>query len=221
MKESDFKILVADDHQLFRKGMESTLKTIKTVKQVFQAENGLEVINFLNNEMVDVIFMDIKMPVQDGIATTKMVTKHYPDIKVIAVSMFDDRDNILEMFKAGACGYLLKNTNKEELSDAITEVMNGGKYYSKEVSDVLLQKMINLNLHKSKTLLEPLTEREKEVLCLICEQLSTKEIAERIFLSDKTIEGHRLKLLQKTQSRNMAGLVMFAIEHRIYQPGQS
>ncbi len=221
MKESDFKILVADDHQLFRKGMESTLKTIKTVKQVFQAENGLEVINFLNNEIVDVIFMDIKMPVQDGIATTKMVTKHYPDIKVIAVSMFDDRDNILEMFKAGACGYLLKNTNKEELSDAITEVMNGGKYYSKEVSDVLLQKMINLNLHKSKTLLEPLTEREKEVLCLICEQLSTKEIAERIFLSDKTIEGHRLKLLQKTQSRNMAGLVMFAIEHRIYQPGQS
>nr|MBK9653341.1 response regulator transcription factor [Bacteroidota bacterium] len=221
MKESDFKILVADDHQLFRKGMESTLKTIKTVKQVFQAENGLEVINFLNNEMVDVIFMDIKMPVQDGIATTKMVTKHYPDIKVIAVSMFDDRDNILEMFKAGACGYLLKNTNKEELSDAITEVMNGGKYYSKEVSDVLLQKMINLNLHKSKALLEPLTEREKEVLCLICEQLSTKEIAERIFLSDKTIEGHRLKLLQKTQSRNMAGLVMFAIEHRIYQPGQS
>ena len=221
MKESDFKILVADDHQLFRKGMESTLKTLKTVKQVFQAENGLEVINFLNNEMVDVIFMDIKMPVQDGIATTKMVTKHYPDIKVIAVSMFDDRDNILEMFKAGACGYLLKNTNKEELSDAITEVMNGGKYYSKEVSDVLLQKMINLNLHKSKTLLEPLTEREKEVLCLICEQLSTKEIAERIFLSDKTIEGHRLKLLQKTQSRNMAGLVMFAIEHRIYQPGQS
>ncbi len=221
MKESDFKILVADDHQLFRKGMESTLKTIKTVKQVFQAENGLEVINFLNNEIVDVIFMDIKMPVQDGIATTKMVTKHYPDIKVIAVSMFDDRDNILEMFKAGACGYLLKNTNKEELSDAITEVMNGGKYYSKEVSDVLLQKMINLNLHKSKALLEPLTEREKEVLCLICEQLSTKEIAERIFLSDKTIEGHRLKLLQKTQSRNMAGLVMFAIEHRIYQPGQS
>ncbi|MBL0053248.1 MAG: response regulator transcription factor [Bacteroidetes bacterium] len=221
MKESDFKILVADDHQLFRKGMESTLKTIKTVKQVFQAENGLEVINFLNNEMVDVIFMDLKMPVQDGIATTKMVTKHYPDIKVIAVSMFDDRDNILEMFKAGACGYLLKNTNKEELSDAITEVMNGGKYYSKEVSDVLLQKMINLNLHKSKALLEPLTEREKEVLCLICEQLSTKEIAERIFLSDKTIEGHRLKLLQKTQSRNMAGLVMFAIEHRIYQPGQS
>ena len=161
------------------------------------------------------------MPVQDGIATTKMVTKHYPDIKVIAVSMFDDRDNILEMFKAGACGYLLKNTNKEELSDAITEVMNGGKYYSKEVSDVLLQKMINLNLHKSKALLEPLTEREKEVLCLICEQLSTKEIAERIFLSDKTIEGHRLKLLQKTQSRNMAGLVMFAIEHHIYQPGQS
>ncbi len=221
MKESDFKILVADDHQLFRKGMESTLKTIKAVKQVFQAENGLEVINFLHNEMVDLIFMDIKMPVQDGIATTKMVTKHYPDIKVIAVSMFDDRDNILEMFKAGACGYLLKNTNKEELSDAITEVMNGGKYYSKEVSDVLLQKMINLNLHKSKALLEPLTEREKEVLCLICEQLSTKEIAERIFLSDKTIEGHRLKLLQKTQSRNMAGLVMFAIEHRIYQPGQS
>jgi DNA-binding NarL/FixJ family response regulator len=221
MKESDFKILIADDHQLFRKGMESTLKTIKTVKQVFQAENGLEVINFLNNELVDVIFMDIKMPVQDGIATTKMVTKHYPDVKVIAVSMFDDRDNILEMFKAGACGYLLKNTNKEELSDAISEVMNGGKYYSKEVSDVLLQKMINLNLHKSKALLEPLTEREKEVLCLICEQLSTKEIAERIFLSDKTIEGHRLKLLQKTQSRNMAGLVMFAIEHRIYQPGQS
>lgn len=219
MKE--LKILIADDHSLFRKGMESTLKLIKGVKQVKQAENGLEVINMLNTEPVDIIFMDIKMPVQDGITTTKMVSKHYPDIKIIALSMFDDRDNILEMFKAGASGYLLKNTNKEELEEAIAEVMEGGKYYSKEVSDVLLQKMINLNLHKSRQLIEPLTEREKEILCLICEQLSTKEIAERIFLSDKTVEGHRLKLLQKTQSKNMAGLVMFAIEHRIYQPRQS
>lgn len=213
-----YNILIADDHALFRKGLEATLKLIHTVKKIEQAENGLKVIEHLRHNPVDIIFMDINMPEQDGISTTRMVSKEFTSVKVIALSMLDDKDSIIEMFKAGACGYLLKNTNKAEIQEAIEEVIDGGKYYSREVSDILLQKMINLNLHKPTTFIEPLTEREKEVLCLICQQYSTKEIAEKLFLSDKTIEGHRLKLLQKTQSKNMVGLVIFALEHKIYEP---
>ncbi|MBK8845255.1 MAG: response regulator transcription factor [Bacteroidetes bacterium] len=213
-----YSILIADDHSLFRKGLESTLKLIQVIKKIDQAENGLKVIEHLRNNPVDLIFMDINMPQQDGIATTKIVSKEFPSVKVIALSMLDDKDNIIEMFKAGASGYLLKNTNKTEIQEAIEEVMDGGKYYSREVSDILLQKMINLNLHKPTHYIEPLTDREKEVLCLVCEQYSTKEIAEKLFLSEKTIEGHRLKLLQKTQSKNMVGLVIFALEHKIYEP---
>lgn len=217
----NLKILIADDHPMFRKGLELSMKTISIIGKILQAENGLVVLDILEKEPVDIIFMDIKMPLQNGIDTTKIVTKKYPDIKVIALSMFDDKDNILEMFKAGVSGYLLKNTNKAEIEMAIKEVLQGGKYYSKEVSDVLLQKIIKVESDENPTFNERLTERETEVLQYICAQLSTKEIADKMFLSDKTIEGHRLRLIQKTNSKNIAGLVMYAVEHGLVEKRKS
>lgn len=210
----NLKILIADDHPMFRKGLELSIKTISIVGKIVQAENGMQVLEMLEKELVDVIFMDIKMPLQNGIETTKLVVKKYPQIKVIALSMFDDKDNILEMFKAGVSGYLLKNTNKAEIETAIKEVMQGSKYYSKEVSDVLLQRIITAE--SESTSYNPdnkLTEREIEVLKYVCMQMSTKEIADVMCLSDKTIEGHRIRLIQKTNSKNLAGLVMYAVDH--------
>lgn len=211
----NLKILIADDHPMFRKGLELSIKTISIVGKIVQAENGMQVLEMLEKELVDVIFMDIKMPLQNGIETTKLVVKKYPQIKVIALSMFDDKDNILEMFKAGVSGYLLKNTNKAEIETAIKEVMQGSKY-SKEVSDVLLQRIITAE--SESTSYNPdnkLTEREIEVLKYVCMQMSTKEIADVMCLSDKTIEGHRIRLIQKTNSKNLAGLVMYAVDHGI------
>lgn len=210
----NLKILIADDHPMFRKGLELSIKTISIVGKIVQAENGLQVLEMLEKELVDVIFMDIKMPLQNGIETTKLVVKKYPQIKVIALSMFDDKDNILEMFKAGVSGYLLKNTNKAEIETAIKEVMEGSKYYSKEVSDVLLQRIITAESESTSYNTDnKLTEREIEVLKYVCMQMSTKEIADVMCLSDKTIEGHRIRLIQKTNSKNLAGLVMYAVDH--------
>lgn len=210
----NLKILIADDHQMFRKGLELSIKTISTVSKIMQAENGLFVMDVLSKEPVDVIFMDIKMPHQNGIETTKLVVKQYPNIKIIALSMYDDKDNILEMFKAGVNGYLLKNTNKAEIEMAIKEVLAGGKYYSKEVSDVLLQRIIHAESDSYNTeASNQLTEREIEVLKYVCAQMSTKEIADVMCLSDKTIEGHRIRLIQKTNSKNLAGLVLYAVQH--------
>lgn len=210
----NLKILIVDDHPMFRKGLELSIKTISIVGKIVQAENGLQVLEMLEKEPVDVIFMDIKMPLLNGIETTKQVVKKYPQVKVIALSMFDDKDNILEMFKAGVSGYLLKNTNKAEIETAIKEVMEGSKYYSKEVSDVLLQRIINAETESSSYNNDnKLTEREIEVLKYVCMQMSTKEIADVMCLSDKTIEGHRIRLIQKTNSKNLAGLVMYAVDH--------
>jgi len=211
---NNLTILIADDHPMFRKGLELSMKTISRVGKVLQAENGLQALEVLEKESVDIIFMDIKMPLQNGIETTRIVSKKYPAIKVIALSMSDDKENILEMFKAGVSGYLLKNTNKAEIEMAISEVLQGGKYYSKEVSDVLLEKIIKIEL-TNREYTEKLTERETTVLQYICKQMSTKEIADVMCLSDKTIEGYRLKLLQKTNSKNIAGLVIYAVEHGI------
>ncbi|HQU99988.1 MAG: response regulator transcription factor [Bacteroidia bacterium] len=210
----NLKVLIADDHQMFRKGLELSIKTINSVGKILQAENGLFVMDILSKEEVDIIFMDIKMPHQNGIETTKLVVQKYPRVKVVALSMYDDKDNILEMFKAGVNGYLLKNTNKAEIEMAINEVMMGGKYYSKEVSDVLLQRIIHAetSTYNSDTS-NQLTDREKEVLKYVCAQMSTKEIADVMCLSDKTIEGHRIRLIQKTNSKNLAGLVLYAVEH--------
>src|ERR1041384_3596625 len=123
-------VLIADDHQMFREGLESLMKLkIPCISKIFQAKNGKEVLEILNKESVDIIFMDIHMPVKDGIQTTREVMQLYPDIKIITVTMMSDRNDIVNMFKSGACGYILKNTSFNEIETAIQLVMNGEKYY--------------------------------------------------------------------------------------------
>jgi DNA-binding NarL/FixJ family response regulator len=212
---NEITVLLADDHEIFRKGLEITLKRLPFVGKILHASNGLEVLEILNSkEPVHVIFMDIRMPELDGIKATIQIRIKNKDVKIIALSMMDDRASILQMFKAGANGYLLKNTNKLELADAIQHVMGGNRYYAKEVSEMLLRKELEHLPLPRKTKFNPdLTPRELEVLILICHQYSTKEMSEILSLAEKTIEGHRTKLLEKTQSKNIAGLVYYALEN--------
>jgi DNA-binding NarL/FixJ family response regulator len=168
-------------------------------------------------DQVDVIFMDIKMPVMNGIEATKEIKKEHPAVKVMAVSMYDDQEFILEMFFHGACAYLLKNTDRDEITEAIDTVLKGEQYYSRDVSESLYKQLLT----KSKTPQHDdgtyhISEREKQVLILICQEFSNKEMAEQLFISPRTIEGHRNRLLHKTNSKNTAGLVAYAIRHHIW-----
>ncbi|MDQ3049768.1 MAG: response regulator transcription factor [Bacteroidota bacterium] len=215
-------IILADDHEIFRKGLEVTLRRVNFVGRILHATNGNEVISIMNSgEPVQVIIMDIRMPELDGISATIQLRMKYQDVKILALSMMDDKASIVQMFKAGANGYLLKNTNKLELAEAMQHVLEGNTYYSKEVSELLLRHNLEkLPLPRKTQFITELTSREQEVLKLICHQYSTKEIAEMLCLSERTIEGHRKNLMEKTQSKNMAGLVYYALENGIVRIGK-
>jgi len=210
-------ILLADDHEIFRKGLEVTLKRLPFVDKIMHAGNGLAVLEIMKSkEPVHVIIMDIRMPEMDGINATIQVRIKNNTVKILALSMMDDRASILQMFKAGANGYLLKNTNKLELAEAIQHVLAGNRYYAKEVSELLLRRELEQLPAPRKTKFNAdLTVRELEVLALICHQYSTKEMSEILCLAEKTIEGHRKNLLEKTHSKNIAGLVYYALENGV------
>ncbi|HMT28159.1 MAG TPA: response regulator transcription factor [Bacteroidia bacterium] len=208
-------VILADDHAIFRKGLAITLRRTGIVDKIFHAENGLDVIEILkNNKDIHVIIMDIRMPELDGIETTRKIRKTNQQIKIVALSMMNDRASINQMFKSGANGYLLKNTNKNELYDAIEQVMLGNRFFASEVTDILFKtdyREMQMRQHQT----DELSQSEIDVLKLICYQYSTREISDMLNLSEKTIEGKRKSLLEKTRSKNIAGLVWYAIENGI------
>jgi len=208
------KIIVADDHPLFRLGIKTLLTQLDFVDEVKEAENGVQVIELLKGNFFDIVFMDVIMPVTNGIDVTKKIKKEFSRTRVIALTMYEDQRHILEMFEAGASGYLLKNTNTEEIKNSIFKVMNNQVCFSNQLSENYLKLLIGklkLNVFAN----GELSKREKEILLLICNQHSTKEIAEKLFLSEKTISWHRENIMLKTGSKNMAGLVMYAYRHRL------
>jgi len=153
----------------------------------------------------------------NGIETTKKIAKRFPGVKVIALSMYDDVRNIIEMISSGAAGYVIKNTDKKEIEKAIAYAMEGKNYFSPGVSGDLFQKLISQQKQKAIVDdIEILTEREKEILMLICKQLTTEEISEKLYIAVKTVETHRADLLSKTKAKNVAGLVLWAIKNGYY-----
>lgn len=211
-------VIVADDHKIFRVGMAAILSSIGWVKNIQQAKHGAEALELLEKKVADIVFMDIKMPVMDGIEATKIIHQQYPTVKVIAVSMFDDQEFVTEMFANGASAYLLKNTDRDEISEAMETVMQGEQYYSRDVSEALFKQLLLKNkAPKYDDGTYPITEREKQVLVLICKEFSNREIAAQLFVSTRTVEGHRNRLLHKTNSKNTAGLVAYAIRQKIWQ----
>jgi two-component system, NarL family, nitrate/nitrite response regulator NarL len=202
-------ILVADDHQLLIDGIKSTLAGVEDIRVVAEANNGYEVLEKLASGIeADIILMDINMPKLDGLNCTKMVLKDFPDIRIIALSQFDEKRFVKQMVKNGASGYLLKDVGKDELLIAIRAVYNGENYYFDQVSVSEINK--EMRKEAGNTLFPNLTERESEILVLISKGFSTQQIADMLFISINTVETHRAHLIDKADVNNTAGLIRWA-----------
>lgn len=204
---------IADDHKIFRNGLKATLEDNPDFELLVEASNGKQLIAQLNTVAPDVILMDIKMPEMDGIQTTAAVKQRYPQVKVLALSMFNEDKYIVDMMKAGASGYLLKNAEPEEIIEAITTVYQKDYYFNEHLSVTLIKQLAGSSQAGNHTLsLADFSEREIEVLRLVCQECSNQEIADKIFLSVRTVEGYRARLFEKTRSKNLVGLVIFALK---------
>lgn len=209
------KLVIADDHNLFRKGMTAMLNQIADFELIGEAANGKELLDLLARVTPDIALLDLQMPVMDGVETTEHIQVHYPNLKVIIVSMHEEDRFIIHLLEKGVNGYLLKDSEPGEVENAIRRVMADGFYYSDFVSKALHRKVITraappAPLFNSKVQISP---REMEVLQQLCEGLSTLEISEKLFVSPRTVEGHRLRLLEKTGTKNTAGLVAYAFKN--------
>ncbi|TWI97218.1 LuxR family two component transcriptional regulator [Mucilaginibacter frigoritolerans] len=207
------KLAIADDHKIFRNGLKATLEDCVDFDLVLEASNGRQLLGMLVSTIPDVILMDIKMPEMDGIQTTAVVKQQYKNIKVLALSMFNEDKYIVDMMKAGASGYLLKNAEPEEIIEAISTVYEKDYYFNEHLSVTLIKQLAGNNLHGTSAIsLVDFNEREIEVLKLVCQEYSNQEIADKICLSVRTVEGYRARLFEKTRSKNLVGLVIFAVK---------
>ena len=205
-------ILIADDHQLMIDGIKTTLNDIEDFTFVAEANNGFQVIEKLDSGiMVDIILMDINMPKQDGLSCTKIVSKKFPEVKIIALSQYDEKRFVKKMVKNGASGYLLKDSSKDILEKAIRTVYAGEQYFCDRLSLRLVQQ--ELKMENTSSLFPKLTSRELEVVNLVCKEYSTQEIADRLFISFHTVESHRANLMYKAGVKNTAGLVRWAVDN--------
>ena len=209
---NNISVYLVDDHSLFKEGLKLLLSNLDYIDNIYEAENGQQFSDGLVKNHVDIAMLDIEMPVMNGIQAAQKAKEIAPGIKIIALSMYSDENYYLSMIEAGACGFLLKNSNFQEVEKAITDVYNDKSYISIEILNNILKQpqksgLINVN--------EELTEREDEILLLICKGLTNNEIADRLGLSKRTVDKHRENLLQKTQSKNTANLVIYAIKNDI------
>jgi len=208
-------IVIVEDHILFSQAIEGLINTFENFKVIYTCVNGLDLLSNLQEGSLepDIVLMDINMPVLNGIEATRMLKKQYPDINVLALSIEGNEETIVSMLDAGACGYLLKDVDKKTLEAALIEVISKGCYYTKAISRILLKllnnnKLTNINLK----------ERELDFIKHTCSEMTYKEIAEKMFLSPKTIDGYRSHLFQKLHIRNRTGLVLYAIKNKIFTP---
>jgi len=207
------KLAIADDHKIFRNGLKATLEDCADFDLVLEASNGKQLTAMLTDITPDVILMDIKMPEMDGIQTTTYIKQKYKQIKVLALSMFNEDKYIVDMMKAGASGYLLKNAEPEEIIEAISTVYYKDYYFNEHLSITLIKQLAGNNpAGDAAHSLADFNEREIEVLRLVCQEYSNQEIADKICLSIRTVEGYRARLFEKTRSKNLVGLVIFAIK---------
>jgi len=210
---------IAEDHQVMIDGLTALLEEFDDIRVTIKANNGVKLLEQLETQQPDVILMDINMPEMDGIEASKHVKEKYPETAIVILSMFDDVKLIKECLKAGVDGYLLKETGIDELKEAIINVANGETHFSKPVADKILLRKSKEKPRKSNykqaDLPLSLTNREVEVLQLICDEYTSNEIAAELYISVNTVETHRRHLLEKTKSRNIAGLYRYASQHNL------
>ena len=211
------RIVLVDDHPMVREGLKSFLTKEADFDIIGEAGDGQECLDFLANNSTDIVLTDLNMPVMDGLELNGELKIHHPDVKVIALTMMGESQHIKQMLADGALGYLLKDCRPDELTNAIRTVNGGGTYYSPEVTNIILNNIRKVKSTSDRLATEmPLTEREKEVLHLIIKEKSNKEIADELFISIRTVDAHKRNLLDKTGSKNVAGLVLYAIDKQLF-----
>jgi len=212
------RIILADDHIILRHGLSKSLQMEKDMEVIAQANDGRTAVQLAQELSPDVIIMDIGMPDLNGIEATRQIVKNSPKVRVIGLSMHSAKKFIVEMFKAGASGYLLKDCEFDELVNAIRTVASGKNYISPSISNILVETCINDDPKKQKSAFSTLTKREREVLQLLTEGKTTKQTAKRLHISPKTVEVHRLNLMNKLNIDNMAQLTKYAIQEGLTLP---
>ncbi len=206
------RLVIADDHEIFRDGLALMLSKQDNLALVGQAGDGRELVQVASEQRPDLVITDIKMPKLDGISASKLLLKQFPDLKIIALSMFDEENLIVEMLEIGAKGYLLKNADKKEILEAIFTVSEGNIYYCRDTTARLATMIVRSKFDpQKKKIAAQFTDREKEIIRLICQQCTAQEIGDRLFLSKRTVEGYRTKILEKMDVKNTAGVVVFAL----------
>ena len=205
------RIILADDHKIIRDGLASLLEKENDIEIVAQAEDGRATVELVAELSPDVVIMDIGMPNLNGIEATRHIAGEFPDVRTIALSMHSDKRFVTEMLKAGASGYLLKNCAFDELATAIRTVMMGKTYLSPSITDVVVDSYVRAAPDGEPTVFSMLTNREREVLQLLAEGRTTKQIAIHLYVSAKTIETHRAKIMKKLDIDNMASLTKYAV----------
>ena len=213
--EDNIRIIIADDHEIFRKGLKVVLGRLKNVDIIGEATSGDEVIHLLEESEADIVLMDIEMPRMNGIEATRKISQRFPDVRVLALTMFNNDHYIQDMLDAGAKGFLLKNVTKDILDKALNSVAAGNTYYSDELFNFFTKKITAETV--SSTPGFSLTKREKEILQLICDGFSNKDIAEKLSICERTVIGHKSNLLSKTGCRNTVALISYAIKNKLIQ----
>lgn len=208
----NYRIVLADDHELFLSGLKGLLSRQSGCDVVGTAHNGAECIALLRDVECDVVMMDVDMPVMDGIKATEQISQIYPDVKVVVLSMHGDDEYYFRMVEAGAKGFILKNSSIDEVVAAVKTVAQGGNYFSQELLCNLVGSLKQSRVEQPEKVL---SEREREILLLICKGLSNQEIADVLFISKRTVDKHRANILEKTECKNTANLVVWAIKNSI------
>lgn len=211
----EIKVMIVDDHEIFRNGLKMAINKLKYARVVAEASNGNECLTLLSSELPDIIFMDIEMPVMNGIETTQKALELYPDLKIVALTMFNEDDYIQNMIDTGVRGFLIKNVTKDILDRAIQAVVNGNNYYSPELFEFFTRQVYKEDKEKISSAEHDFTKREKEILQLLIEGLSNKEIADILHISERTVIGHKSNLLSKTGCKSTISLISYAIKHKL------
>lgn len=215
------KVIIADDHVLYRAGVKTALSTKKDIKVIAEADNGMHLLNLIKNIPVDVILLDIQMPIMDGIATLPEIKKINPHIKVIMLTMVDDNSMITKLMELGANSYLTKTSDSEIIYEAIKTCYEQEYYFNSLTNQALLSNLKQRQEPQNPAFAQApeanLSEKEMTILRLMCEEKSTKEIADIVDLSPRTVEAIRDKLKVKTGSKSTAGLIMYAVKHKIIE----
>ena len=205
------KIFIVDDHEIFRKGFAMVVSTFDNIELCGEASNGKEFLEAIEKVDADLVFMDIKMPVMTGIEATKAALEIKPELKIVALSMFGEEKYLQSMIEAGVVGFLLKNIKREELEIAVKLILEGKNYYSEELLSFFTKKYISNKPDAD------ISKRELEVLQLIAKGFTNQEISDKLFISLRTVEGHKTNLIQKTGSKNIVNLLMYAMKNNLIE----